>query len=50
MVIVKDSRKFYGVLEGVDDKNNIVLKNAIEEIPVPNISEANLRADHPIQK
>ena len=50
MVLVKDGRRFYGTLEAVDNKKNIVLKHAIEEIPMKNYSLANDHVEHHLRK
>lgn len=50
MVSTVDGRRFFGKLESVDCKRNIVLKKCLEEVPIERCSVMNENIDMYIRK
>ena len=48
-ILVTDGRIFYGELECIDNQKNIVLKDALEEIPLKYVSPINKELEFYVQ-
>lgn len=45
VIELKDNRKFYGEIECIDTEKNILLKDALEEIPYEHVSPLNSKLE-----